>query len=80
LGLNHKHDAFAQIIRSRTRLAEKGVALAGRDLERGQEELTQLVGFGGHGEPRAFNIQCGNGRRSVRKKMQVNRLLRAAGP
>src|SRR5262249_19139939 len=80
MSLNQKHDAFAQIIRSRTRLPEQGVALVGRGLERGQKEFAQPVGFGGHGEPRGLQHSMRNWKAKRPENPTVNRSSRATGP
>ena len=49
--LNEQLDTLAQIAVVRTGGAEVGITLVRQDLERGQEEFTQFVGFGVHGEP-----------------------------
>src|SRR5262249_36518901 len=50
VSLDQQPDALAQVVRSGACLAQKSLALTGRNLERGQKEFTQFVGFDGHGE------------------------------
>src|SRR5262249_38536852 len=81
MGLNQALEALAQLIHPRPRLAEKGVALAGGGLERGQEEFTQSVGFGGHAwllhGPSTSNAEM-EGRVSGKKGPSIARLGREA--
>src|SRR5262249_48303156 len=81
MGLNQALDALAQLIRPRTRLAEKGLALADGDLERGQEEFTQLAGCCGHAGllhgPSTSNAEM-EGKVSGKKGPSIARLGRRA--